>query len=259
MRKYKSKIDPEELYRLLEEDPFWGRNQRIAKKLNVCVSTVYVAIKKLDRLPPFETQTNAETLANYRARIKQETGLSPKALGHVRDPRQMLVKQARTRAKYYGREFDLYPSDIHIPETCPVLGIPIIVNTGNKGIKDQSPSLDRVNNAGGYTWDNVIVISYRANVLKNSASKEELTKIANFFNSYVSPTERKEIEPSRRKAMRKLTEAQELELRQDHIAGATMSSLVHKYGISLATVRTICRGRPPRDTSRPHIKKMPKK
>lgn len=90
----------------------------------------------------------------------------------------MLWRGARYRAKKKGLDFDITFNDIHIPSFCPVLGIPLFPsNTGKTGFFPNSPSLDRINPKGGYTKDNVRVISCRANLLKSNASLEELEKV----------------------------------------------------------------------------------
>lgn len=76
---------------------------------------------------------------------------------------KLLFNAAKSRAKANGREFDIDLSDIVIPASCPVLGIPMT-----------RPSLDRINNDKGYVKGNVRVISYRANALKNDATVGEL-------------------------------------------------------------------------------------
>ena len=42
-------------------------------------------------------------------------------------------------------------------------------------------SLDRKDNRQGYVEDNVIVVSWRANSLRNNATEEELFKLAKFY------------------------------------------------------------------------------
>jgi len=69
--------------------------------------------------------------------------------------------------------------DITIPSTCPILGIPIEWKQGNgKASIANSPSLDRLDSTKGYTPDNVRVISYRANVIKNDGTAAEHRAIA---------------------------------------------------------------------------------
>jgi hypothetical protein len=50
-----------------------------------------------------------------------------------------------------------------------------------------SPSIDRIDNNGGYTVDNIAVISWRANRLKNNATSDELRQIAEWMDSYAHP------------------------------------------------------------------------
>ena len=47
--------------------------------------------------------------------------------------------------------------------------------------KYYSPSLDRIDPNRGYTKDNIIVMSYRANRIKNDATKEEIKKLAEWI------------------------------------------------------------------------------
>ena len=48
---------------------------------------------------------------------------------------------------------------------------------------DDSPSIDRLIPELGYIKGNVNVISLRANIIKNNATKDELIKIANWMES----------------------------------------------------------------------------
>ena len=82
--------------------------------------------------------------------------------------------RAKYRAKRKGWEFTLQQEDIIIPETCPLLGIPLICHRGQGGQQGNSPSIDRKDSKKGYTPDNIWVISNRANTLKNDASLQEL-------------------------------------------------------------------------------------
>jgi len=67
------------------------------------------------------------------------------------------------------------------PITCPVLGIKLEWNTGQA--EDNSYSIDRINSARGYEPDNIIVISNKANRMKNNGSLGDLKSIAEFYEN----------------------------------------------------------------------------
>jgi hypothetical protein len=87
-----------------------------------------------------------------------------------------MLSRLKYRAAASGIPFNLDRSDITIPSHCPILGIELHWNKG-KGYHPDSPSVDKINPMLGYTKGNVRVISARANLLKNDATVEELTKV----------------------------------------------------------------------------------
>lgn len=83
------------------------------------------------------------------------------------------LNDIRLRAKRDGLEFDLNIEDMVIPPLCPVLGTPISkVRIGNND--PAGASIDRIDSTKGYTKDNVWIISYRANRIKNDSTLAEL-------------------------------------------------------------------------------------
>lgn len=86
------------------------------------------------------------------------------------------------RTKIPRREKLNFLKLLKLPDTCPVLGIPLDYTSGKGTRCDNSPSLDRINSLDGYTLGNVIVISWRANRIKNNGSPEEHLKIWKFFS-----------------------------------------------------------------------------
>ena len=84
-----------------------------------------------------------------------------------------MLTRAKSRAKIGNIPFNLTLEDISIPDTCPLLGIPIKVQP-KKGYHPNSPSLDKIIPEKGYIKGNVWVISNRANTLKNDATLTEL-------------------------------------------------------------------------------------
>jgi hypothetical protein len=97
------------------------------------------------------------------------------------NPIKAMLISIKSRAKKSNIEFDLTEADIVIPTHCPILNIPIkkqYTIKGKTGPRSNSPSLDRIDNAKGYIKGNVHVISNQANIMKSSASPEELLQFA---------------------------------------------------------------------------------
>lgn len=93
-----------------------------------------------------------------------------------------LWKGSRARASKKGISHDIEPTDIFIPEFCPVLGINL--RKDNKTQQDDSPSLDRIDPSLGYVKGNICVISWRANNIKSFGTSEEHRKIADYMDSF---------------------------------------------------------------------------
>ena len=108
-----------------------------------------------------------------RARIKY----------YAAHPNVRLLENARRRSRIKGLECTITAEDVTIPKRCPVLDIPIITGTGK--CLPNSPSIERINNDEGYTPDNIVVISYRANILKRDASFDELKRIFEYYKPYM--------------------------------------------------------------------------
>jgi hypothetical protein len=101
-------------------------------------------------------------------------------------PEKRLLSCAKQRARLKGLPFELTEQDIFIPEYCPVFGIKLDRHRTGKH-SDDSPSLDRLDPSKGYVRGNVIVMSYRANMIKNCGSSEEHRRIAAWMSSLGAP------------------------------------------------------------------------
>lgn len=123
-------------------------------------------------------------------RAKRKLGIEPEQVRfQYDDPRQYkLYEYARARARKKNIEFDITPDDIVIPEYCPLLGITLNTNVDDCGMRDYSPSLDRINPHKGYMKGNIWVISYRANTIKSNAHPKEIMLLAeNLIRLYKKP------------------------------------------------------------------------
>ena len=95
---------------------------------------------------------------------------------------KVLYNRLKASAKKRNIEFNLSVTDMYYidyPLTCPILGIRMAFNRVN--VQDNSYSVDRIDNTIGYQLDNIQIISYRANVLKNNASAAELQMLSHHF------------------------------------------------------------------------------
>lgn len=105
------------------------------------------------------------------------TALRFKRLG--KSPGGTLAGNARHRARKLGLLCTIRTADVVIPAVCPVLGIPLVA--GPNGGWDGSPTLDRRDCSRGYEPDNIVVISMRANRIKNNATVAELRRVAEWM------------------------------------------------------------------------------
>jgi hypothetical protein len=110
------------------------------------------------------------------------------------EPWILAYRNVKTRARSKKLDFDItedYLKSIWT-EKCPVLGIPLysaVYEQGNGRAHkakphDNSPSVDRIDPSKGYVKGNVIVMSYRANMIKNCGTLEEHKQIVNFLSRY---------------------------------------------------------------------------
>lgn len=87
-----------------------------------------------------------------------------------------MFHSAKGRAKDLGMDFDLVHEDIIVPEFCPLCEKKL--SRGSR-VTNASPSLDRLDNFGGYTKDNILVVCYQCNGTKRDhISPDELETIA---------------------------------------------------------------------------------
>ena len=94
---------------------------------------------------------------------------------------RLMWLSAKKRATRHGVVFTIQPEDIVIPSHCPVLGVKLVIAKGR--FNATSPSLDRKDPSRGYVPGNVSVISFRANLIKNDATAEELEKVLNWMRT----------------------------------------------------------------------------
>jgi len=98
-------------------------------------------------------------------------------------PEKRMFRRAKVRAKERGLEFSISLEDVVIPKVCPILGVELKVHKGSSGGKPESPALDRIDNDRGYVKGNVMVVSHLANMMKSSATTEQMIKFAEWVTN----------------------------------------------------------------------------
>lgn len=97
----------------------------------------------------------------------------------------LMYSRARSRAKKKGIDFTITKEDVVIPYYCPLLGVPLVNKYEDPAVsRDHVPSIDRLDSTKGYTPDNIWVISFQANRMKNTASREELNTFCKNWLKY---------------------------------------------------------------------------
>ncbi len=110
---------------------------------------------------------SCRTKKNEQSRRRRATLSGPPG-----DRITLMLRYARCRARNRGLEFNLGSNDIVIPDRCPALGC---------DWKNDVPSLDRIDDDKGYVPENIIVVSVRANRIRNTYSSKELRQVADFY------------------------------------------------------------------------------
>lgn len=123
-----------------------------------------------------------ECTKNSRSKNKERNAL----LNHnnrVKNPNKYLFKYAKRRSKQHNLDFDLELDDIQIPEKCPILNITLGVN--KKRASDNSPSIDRIDNTKGYVKGNIMIVSWKANSIKNDTPNTILIEYLEQYLRYL--------------------------------------------------------------------------
>ena len=102
------------------------------------------------------------------------------------NPIPQLIYNLKRRAKLAGVPFELtekvIKNKINLAGTkCPVLGVEMQISKLGSKNNDLSTSIDRIEPKKGYVRSNIIVVSMKANRIKNDATVNEIKKVADFY------------------------------------------------------------------------------
>ncbi len=121
----------------------------------------------LHRVPYHQVEDcEPRSWTGVRLRIAKEKDI----VGH-------LLKEARRRAAKRGLEYMIGRDDLKYDGFCPVFGWRFQI--GPRG--PAMPTLDRIDSSRGYVPGNVMIISWRANLLKSNASLSEMENVLRYM------------------------------------------------------------------------------
>jgi hypothetical protein len=98
-----------------------------------------------------------------------------------KDPIHFIYIRLKGSSKKRGIHFNLTEQDLRDKWNthCPIYKKTLVFFSNS----DWSPSIDRINNKIGYTKENIVVVSTKANMQKNNTTVEELKLLYNFYSS----------------------------------------------------------------------------
>lgn len=91
-------------------------------------------------------------------------------------------RKKKANAIKLGYEFTVDFGELTFPTHCPILGTELDYFT--ETIQENSVSFDRIDSTKGYITGNVVIISWRANRIKNDGTADEHQKIADFLYQF---------------------------------------------------------------------------
>ena len=110
-------------------------------------------------------------------------------IGTVLYAQRDMLSRAKKRAKTKEYDFNITIEDIQAAwpadGRCPALGIELDLTGQNR---EHSPSLDRIDTTKGYIRGNVVVVSYRANSIKQDSDLDELKSLVTFYSGLITST-----------------------------------------------------------------------
>ena len=102
------------------------------------------------------------------------------------NPIPQLISGFRNRAKKQNVPFNLTVDDMkdlikNATDMCPALGVKMEIAKLYANDSNYSPSFDRIDPKKGYTKNNIVIVSNRANRIKSDATVNEIRKVADFY------------------------------------------------------------------------------
>lgn len=94
---------------------------------------------------------------------------------------RLKFSRKKANAIKVGYSWTISFGELTWPTHCPILGLELDYFAETR--QENSPSFDRIDSNRGYDKGNVIIVSWRANRIKNDGTAEEHKKIAEYLQS----------------------------------------------------------------------------
>jgi len=158
--------------------------------INTWVDRVEDITARIDRGETVEEVGNVYGVSKQRIyQVMTKFGISTKVQKRDnflrgKEPKYYWLNHMLTRKEVSRVDRLVLLETLVVPDYCPMLGCRLkYEGTGMSGWsrQDDAPSLDRIDSSIGYVSDNVQIISWRANRIKNDSTPEELMLIASYM------------------------------------------------------------------------------
>jgi len=152
----------------------------LAEKYGVSRQRIKQVIKKY--IPDWETTCGMvvrrdKAEKEYNDRYMKKWGVKENTQLYKQQRDRFLSKKHNALATGYSWDVDF--SDIQWNTHCPVFGIELDYFATMR--QENSPSFDRLDNDKGYERGNIVIMSWRANRIKNNGTLEEHLKIVEYL------------------------------------------------------------------------------
>lgn len=148
----------------------------IAKKYNVSRQRIKQVVAKY--IPDWGT--NYGRVVRTQLKLKQwESKWGQKTNTDLYREQRYKFSRKKANATRVGYTWTVEFGEINWPTHCPILGIELDYFAESR--QENSPSFDRLDNTKGYEPQNVLIVSWRANRIKNDGTALEHRKIAEFL------------------------------------------------------------------------------
>lgn len=133
----------------------------------------------LEVKPFISFHKHKQALFGYSVECKECRKPSAKTQWRAKTFEESIISSSKARARKFGLPHTISKKDIVIPKFCPILGVEIVLERGHP----YAPSIDQKTPRAGYTPDNIVIMSRRANLLKNNMTAQEAKLLYQYLSS----------------------------------------------------------------------------